>query len=319
MISLSRTEIEDLIDPLRAAEAIEAAYRAVSRGEVNLPPVGHIAFPQSGGDCHIKYGHITGEPIFVIKVATGFPGNEASGLPNGNGVVMVLSSETGEVRAVLHDEMVMTDIRTGLGGAIASRLLARKDSRRIVIVGTGVQAHRQIEAHSALLGDDVIFHIWGRSRDKAAEVARSHSGRVAISVAEDLPSACAAADVIVTVTGATAPFIQADWIKPGTHVTAVGADAPGKQELESVLVASAGTLVADLSSQCLDHGEFAVPFAEGLIAAERVRDLGDVLNDNSLGRKSDDEITIADLTGLAVQDIAMAGIVLDAQTGRGQA
>lgn len=319
MISLTRTEIEALIDPLRAAEAIEAAYRAVSRGEVNLPPVGHIAFPESGADCHIKYGHIAGDPIFIIKVATGFPGNEAIGLPNGNGVVLALSAETGAVLAVLHDEMVMTDIRTGLGGAIASRLLARKGARRILIVGTGVQAHRQIEAHSALLGNDLDFTIWGRSRDKAAEVAAAHADRVVVSVADDLERACREADVIVTVTGATSPFINADWIAGGTHITAVGADAPGKQELESALVASAGTLVADLASQCLDHGEFAAPFAAGLIRADTVKDLGDVLIDGNLGRKSDQEITIADLTGLAVQDIAMAGIVLDALAQREQA
>jgi len=167
MITLIRPEIEALIDPVLAAEAIEAAYRAVSRGDYNLPPVGHITFPKVGGDCDIKYGHIAGDPIFVIKVATGFPDNAVNGLPNGNGVVLALSAETGAVRTILHDEMAMTDIRTGIGGAIASRLLALRDARRVLIVGTGEQARRQIEAHRALMGGDTVFAIWGRSQVKA--------------------------------------------------------------------------------------------------------------------------------------------------------
>jgi len=312
MITLTRTEIEALIDPVQAAKAVEAAYRAVCRGEINLPPVGHITFPELGGDCHIKYGHIAGDPIFVIKVATGFPGNAAKGLPNGNGVVLALSAETGAVRAILHDEMAMTDIRTGIGGAITSRLLARRDARRVLVVGTGEQARRQIEAHDALLGGEPVFTIWGRSRDKATQVSSALAETVSVSFAADLSDACRAADIIVTVTGATTPLIEAEWITPGTHITAVGADAPGKQELEGALVASADKLFADLAAQCLDHGELAVPFEDGLIVADQVTELGDVLTNPSIGRKNDTEITVADLTGLAAQDIAMAQIVLTA-------
>ncbi len=312
MITLKRPEIEALIDPLRAAEAIEDAYRSVSRGEINLPPVGHITFPDRNADCHIKYGHIAGDPIFVIKVATGFPGNEAQGLPNGNGVVLALSAETGAMRAILHDEMMLTDIRTGIGGAIASRLLARKDAKRISIIGTGEQARRQIEAHHALLGGDVTFTIWGRAPDKAERVVEAVSHLTSVTVTKDLSNACRAADIIVTATGATTSFIQHEWVRAGTHITAVGADAPGKQELESALVAAADHLFADLSTQCLDHGELSKPFQDGLIAADHVTDLGEVLIDPTLGRRSDTDITIADLTGLAAQDIAMAQIVLAA-------
>jgi len=224
MINLSRSEIEALIDPALAARAIEDAYRAVSRGKVDLPPVGHIMFPAVQADCHIKYGHIRGDAIFVIKVATGFPLNAAQGLPNGNGVSLVLSAQTGAMRAVLHDEMVMTDIRTGLGGAIASRLLARPQARRILIVGTGEQARRQIEAHHALLGPEMVFRIWGRAPEKAAQVADACAGFTNVEVVEDLATACRTADIVVMATGATMPIIRHDWIGPGTHITAVGAD-----------------------------------------------------------------------------------------------
>jgi len=107
-----------------------------------------------------------------------------------------------------------------------------------------------------------------------------------VVVASDLGEACRDTDIIVTVTGATTPFIKTEWIAPGTHITAVGADAPGKQELESTLVASADSLFADLAAQCLDHGELAVPFADGLIDADQATELGDVLIDPSKGRKT---------------------------------
>jgi ornithine cyclodeaminase len=118
MIILDRDQIESLIDLSLAGDAIEASYIAASRGEVALPPVGHITFPVVSADCHIKYGHQKGDPNFVIKVATGFPQNGRVGLPTGNGMSLVISAQTGAVQAVLHDEMVMTDIRTGLGGAM---------------------------------------------------------------------------------------------------------------------------------------------------------------------------------------------------------
>ncbi|NIA70180.1 ornithine cyclodeaminase family protein [Pelagibius litoralis] len=314
MISLSRPQIEALIDHERAAELIEEAYRAVSLGKVNLPPVGHIVFPEHDGDCHIKYGHVEGDPVFVIKVATGFENNAALGLPTGNGLSLVLSAKTGAVRAVLHDEMCMTDIRTAIGGAIATRLLIREESRRIVIVGTGVQARRQVEAHLKLMaGRDLEFLVWGRSAEKTTEaVVELSEAFPSVQAAADLEQACRQADVIVTTTAARRPIVQRDWVQPGTHITAVGADAPGKQELETDLVASADGLFVDLRPQCLDHGEVSTAARAELIGPDSLAELGEVLAGEKPGRAKDEDITIADLTGLAVQDIAMARIVLSA-------
>lgn len=312
MLLLNRREIAALVDLDEAALAIDRAYRVASAGKVNLPPVGHIAFPEREADCHIKYGHIAGDAVFVIKVATGFPHNRLKGLPGGNGVSVVMSAENGDVLAVLYDEMLLTDIRTGLGGAIASRLLRRPDARHILIVGTGTQTTQQVQAHAALLGPDVEFAIWGRSATQAQSAVKTLSDSYPVSLAPSLAEACERAHIIVTVTAAQTPIVQRDWIRPGTHITAIGADAPGKQELASDLVAAADRRVADLTSQCLDHGEFSVPFSQGLIAAEQVCELGKVLSGAEPGRQSDDEITIADLTGLAAQDIVMAALVLRA-------
>ena len=316
MISLSRIEIEALIDLPQAARLIEDAYRATSLGQINLPPVGHITFPQQGADCHIKYGHLLGAPTFVIKVATGFPNNQELGLQTGNGLVLVMSADTGEVRAVLHDEMLLTDVRTGLGGAIASRLLAREDSERVLIVGTGPQAQRQIEAHAALLPKGVAFEVWGRNAQRVQDLVIGCAPLCNIAPVADIATAVGRADIIVTATGSTAPLIQSDWVRAGTHITAVGADASGKQELDIALVARADVLAVDLIAQCLDHGEVSHAAKEGRIAAQDLCELGAILNDPEPARINAGQITLADLTGIAAQDIAMANAILSAWSAK---
>ncbi|WP_299730515.1 ornithine cyclodeaminase family protein [uncultured Tateyamaria sp.] len=311
MISLSRAEIEALIDLPVAARAIEAAYRATSRGDVTLPPVGHITFPEHDADCHIKYGHMADDPTFVIKVATGFPGNGSIGLPTGNGLVLVLSAETGAVEAMLHDEMMLTDIRTGLGGAIASRTLARPDSRRALVIGTGPQARRQIEAHAALMSR-LSFQVWGRDARKVAELVAEMAPVCDVTGVDDLEAAVRQPDVIITATGSTAPLLRSDWVLPGTHITAVGADAPGKQELDVALVARADVLAVDLVAQCVDHGEVSHAAAAGLIQPGELHEIGALLEHPERGRKDAAQVTIADLTGIAAQDIAMANAILAA-------
>jgi ornithine cyclodeaminase len=310
MITLTRSEIEALIDFDAAARAIKAAYVVTSLGQVNLPPVGHITFAQ-GADCHIKYGHMAGDANFVIKVATGFPENDAKGLPSGNGLVLVLSAVTGMVEAMLHDEMMLTDIRTGIGGAIASRALARADSRVALVVGTGPQARRQIEAHAALM-PNLSFQVWGRTSTKVDDLIADLAPHIGVKRAYDLEDATRSADVVITATGSKSPILKLDWVQPGTHITAVGADAPGKQELEIGLVARADVLAVDLVAQCLDHGEVSHAAAKGLITADDLHEIGTLLNGTSLGRVDDSQITITDLTGIAAQDIAMANTVLAA-------
>ncbi len=303
MIVLDRAAIADRIDFDVVAAAVEDAYRASSAGDVVLPPVGYIDFPDHGGDCHVKFGHRRGSDIFVVKVATGFPRNTTAVAPTNNGLSLVLSAATGEVLAVLHDEMLMTDVRTGIGGAIASRTLARADATRLLLVGTGVQAHHQINAHRALLPQTLDIHVWGRSQNKASAVADEHDGVV---VVDDLAEACRWADIVVTVTAAQEPIIHDAWITAGTHITAVGADAPGKHELDPDLLQRADLLVGDKLEQCLDHGELSA-----LQTQHNAVELGSILAGEASSRRSDSEITIADLTGIAAQDIAIARTVME--------
>ncbi len=162
MIILSRSRIEALVDLDSALAAVEAAYITASDGRATLPPVGYLAFPDKDGDCHIKYGHIAGDPVFVVKVATGFYGNPSIGLPTSNGVILAFSAQTGVLEAVLLDGGFLTDLRTGLGGAIATRALCRPDARRVAIVGTGIQARWQVRClRQAMPETRFAFTIWG--------------------------------------------------------------------------------------------------------------------------------------------------------------
>lgn len=316
MIQLSRAEIEQLVTVDEGTvAAVRDAYVAIVDGRGNVPPVGHIAFPAANGDCHIKYGHIAGDPIFAVKIAAGFYDNPARGLPSSTGIILAISAETGEVRAILNDEGYLTDLRTGIGGAVATLALARADAGRVLIVGTGIQARYQSRALAALAGQPLSFRIWGRSGEKTeAIVAELKRDGLDASVATGLEPACREADIIITTTPSTEPLVRSDWVQPGTHITAMGADGPGKQELEAALVARANVRVADMKTQSLGHGEFSHARSAGLIGSDDCIELGGVLAGTLQGRRSDEDITIADLTGVATQDIAMARTVLERAT-----
>jgi ornithine cyclodeaminase len=285
---------------------IERGFVAYSRGETVVPPVGYLAFDApNAGDVHIKYGYIRGEEFWVVKIASGFPGNAGRGIPANNGLMLLFRQDTGELATILLDEGHLTDVRTAVAGAIAAKFLASK-VERIGVLGTGVQARLQVQMLSLVSPcRDVV--VWGRATDRVALYERDMTAlgyyvRVAAST-RDVAAAC---NLIVTTTAARTSLLASADVRPGTHITAMGADAPGKQELDPALVARADVLVADSRSQCLDHGELAHSARAKLIDPARVRELGEFISDRSLGRRSSDQITIADLTGVAVQDIQIA-------------
>ncbi|MBW0369041.1 ornithine cyclodeaminase family protein [Ensifer adhaerens] len=311
MIVIDRERLAELPLLTLAAPAIRDAYIAVTDGRANLPPVGYLPLPGRNADCHIKYGYIEGDPIFVVKIASGFYDNPAKGLPSSTGMMVAVSTETGDVVAVLDDKGLLTDLRTGLGGAIATMALWRKDACSIGIVGAGTQARIQIRALASLSDRPLRFTVWGRSMEKANAVLTDLTDLdFSMEAATDLETLCRQSDAIVTTTPSKEPLIRSEWIGPGTHITAMGADAPGKQELETALVARADRLFVDLAEQCLDHGELSAAARAVVIQEERCVALGAVLSGAAEGRRSDNDITIADLTGIATQDIAIARTVL---------
>ncbi len=312
MIDLDKGRIQDLFDFQIAVDAVRAAYIAYARGSVQTPPVTYLGFPGANGDCHIKSGHIAGDDAFVIKVATGFYNNPSKGLPSSNGMNLVFSAETGAPLALLRDEGWLTDIRTGIGGALATQALAVEGVDHVLIVGTGLQARHQARCLQHLIPDRRLsFSLWGRSSEQAEIAARELQGAgLRARIVEDLAEACRDNQAIVTTTSAQSPLIDSDWVPPGVHITAIGADCPGKQELDVELIARAGLLVCDSPEQALDHGEFQTLARSGRLNAAGVVTLGDVLSRDHPGRHAGDQITIADLTGLAAQDIAVSQSIL---------
>jgi ornithine cyclodeaminase len=301
-----RSEIERVIEASGAIAAMERAFVAYSRGEAIIPPVGHMEFAEPPGDCHIKYGYIQGDGTFTVKIATGFWRNPERGLPSSNGVVLVFSSHSGELLAILQDEGYLTDIRTAAAGAVAAKYLAPSGIRSIGIIGAGTQARLQL-AMLREVTDCRRVLLWARSADRA------RAFRVEgfeITIAPSIAELAAQSQLIVTTTPSREWLLGADHVQPGTHITAVGADGGGKQELDPRLFVAANVCVVDSFAQCSAYGDSALALRERMIPPERLVELGRVIENPKLGRRREQDITIADLTGVAVQDIMIASLAL---------
>ena len=290
-------EIRAAVDPPALIDDVAAAFVAYSAGRAVVPPVGHLRFdaepPADGehkagypaGDVHVKSGYVLGGDVYVVKVASGFPALGAAGRSPNDGAIVVFERATGAVRAVLLDEGMLTDLRTAAAGAVAARHLAPRLTR-LGVYGTGVQARLQ-----ALFLEHVTpcraIGVWGRRPEAAERLAAELSARGWDAEVYADPAALAgAADLLVTTTARPAsepPLFPAGSVRPGTHVTALGADAPGKRELDPALLARADVVVVDSLSQCADHGELRHALDAGVLpgpaghAARPVVELGAVV------------------------------------------
>ena len=305
-------EILRALEGLDLLPRIEEGFRAYSQGRAVVPPVGELLFSQPPGDVHIKYGYLDGGDHYVVKIASGFYDNPKLGLPSSNGLMLVFDRRTGSPAAVLLDEGWLTDVRTAVAGAVAAKHLAPHPVQCIGILGTGTQARLQL-THLAAVTRCREVRVWGR-RLEAAEAYADEMTRQGFSVRAcgDAGEVAAGCDLVVTTTPSAEPLFDADDLRTGAHVTAVGADSPGKRELDPKLLARAARVVADSRSQCLERGECHHALAAGLLDPASLIELGEVIADPALGRTSVNQLTIADLTGVAVQDIQIATAVLAA-------
>lgn len=286
-------------------QIIEDGFVSYSEGNVIVPPVGHLPFTQPPGDLHIKYGYIKDDDFFVVKLASGFYENPKIGLSSSNGLMLVFSQKTGELLSLLLDEGHLTDIRTALAGAVVAKHLAPKKITAIGIVGTGIQARLQLQFLKSILECREVI-VWGRSDEKLKDYKKDLSlSDFNITTTRDLSELTQRCNFIVTTTPSTVPLLLSDKIQSGTHITAVGADTPGKQELEAGLFGRASIVVADSISQCIDHGDLFHAIHNKIITENQIIELGTLIS-KGVSRKNDTEITIADLTGVAIQDIQIA-------------
>jgi ornithine cyclodeaminase len=300
-------EIEQALEDLDILPLIESGFVAYSEGRAVVPPVGELILDE--GETHIKYGFIRGEPWYVIKIASGFYRNPERGLPSGDGMMLLFSQATGQPVATLLDRGRLTDVRTAAAGAIGARYLAPSRVERIGVAGTGVQARLQLQ-HLKPITDCRSVLAWGRHDERLDAYRRDMEAEgFEVAVTRDPASLGTGCQLIVTTTPATEPLLRADDVRPGTHISAIGSDAPHKQELDPGILSRASLVVADSRAQCRERGEIARALDAGALSPDQVVELGDVIAGRAPRRTSDDQITVFDSTGVAVQDIQIASAV----------
>ena len=296
--------------------AVENAFSCLQNGDVNMPPIMHIAAEDKNGDIDVKSAYAKGMPYIAIKIASGFYDNPSRGLPTGNAMMVLLDAETGFCEAVLVDNSFLTDLRTGLAGAVAAKYLAPSVVETVGVIGTGVQARYQVEC-LALQRSFKRIVVWGRSQEKAqsyaAEMKKKHGFEVELAASPD--HVVQKSQVVITVTASNTPLVSAEALHEGLHITAAGADFPGKQELAADVLTRADRLVCDRLAQCRVNGEIQhLVVANELPAGLDIVDLGELTTGARSGRQSDQEITVCDLTGTGVQDTAIANLAYRAAT-----
>ncbi len=292
-----------------ALAAVESAFGWLEEGRASMPPIMHIE-ARGRGDVDVKSAFVEGLPYFAIKIASGFYGNSERGLPAGSAMMVLLNSETGFCEAVLLDNSFLTDLRTGLAGAVAAKYLAPSAVGTVGVLGTGTQARYQVRC-LRLVRDFNRVIVWGRSAQKAGVYADDlqQGSEFEVSVASTPEEVVRTCDVLITATPSEQPLVKAAWLHAGQHVTAVGADFPRKQELETEILLTADLVACDRLSQCRENGELQhLVQQRELPAGLQVVELGELTTGKRKGRQTQAELTVCDLTGTGVQDTAIANL-----------
>jgi ornithine cyclodeaminase len=315
---LDRDQIRTALAAVDLMAEIEEAFVAYSEGRSVVPPVGELTFDEPPGEVHIKYGYVRGEDYYVVKIASGFYDNPKLGLPSGDGLMLLFEQRTGRLASILRDQGLLTDVRTAVAGAIAAKYLAPERVERIGVVGTGVQARLQVEYLRPVTAcKDLV--VWGRSEESLGRYRHDmQAAGYRVETTTDAGRVARGANLIVTATPSRQPLLASADVGASVHVTAVGSDTVGKQELEAAILGRADLVVVDSRSQCTERGETAHALAAGLVEASALRELGEVIR-GGRARTSEDQLTVADLTGVAVQDVRIASAVHRAAASRQEA
>lgn len=301
-----KAQIQKLLSLQTVLDYIEEGFVMYSKNEAMIPHEAILLFQKPPGECHIKWGYGKRGKYYVIKVASGFFENPSKGLPSRNGLMVLFDKETGATVCVLLDEGYLTDLRTGAAGCIAAMYLAPRKVECIGIVGTGNQAYFQLRMLQFATNCREVL-IWGRDPAKAQKFCQNPDLKsFHMHVADSIDQLADKCNLIVTATSSPHPLLFAEQIRKGTHITAMGADLPSKQELDPHIFAKADRIVVDSRADCSEMGDVSHALKAGVIEPEKMHELGEVILNPSLRRTSDDQITVVDLTGLAALDLQIA-------------
>ncbi|MEM2874716.1 MAG: alanine dehydrogenase [Candidatus Hadarchaeales archaeon] len=306
---LSRAEVEKVLSVNEAIRAVEAAFREKGMGRVQMPPKSYVFFEEYDGDFRTMPAYLRKIGAAGVKVVNVHQKNKKRGLPTVMATIILLDPKTGHPLAVM-DGTFITNIRTGAAGVLAAKHLARKNSESVGMVGSGVQARFQLMALLERF-DPGEVRAWSRNMNCARNYAAwaKKNLDICVSVERRVEDAVRGADIIVTTTPSRVPLVMNEWVSEGTHINAIGADAPGKQELDPAILRRSKLVIDDME-QATHSGEINVPLSKNEITTDHIyAELGEIVCGRKRGRTSDDEITVFDSTGLAVQDIATAAFV----------
>lgn len=292
-----------------ALDAVEDAFTRLADGKAMMPPIMRVEVPENNGEVDIKSAYLQGLDSFAVKMSSGFFNNSKLGLPSLGGLMILLSAKIGFPEALLLDNGYLTDVRTGAAGAVAANYLARKRIDTVGVIGAGAQARYQVRA-LRLVRDFNKLLVYSQTPERVDQYTEEMSQELGIAV-EKMDSAEAVvrgSDLLITTTPAKSPLVQAGWLHPGLHITAMGSDAEDKQELDAGVIGRADWLVCDRKSQAFRLGELHHAREAGVIAEDdaRVIELGEITAGRRTGRQNEAQITIADLTGTGAQDTAIA-------------
>lgn len=293
---------------LDVVDAVEQAFVQLSLGRAVVPPIMMLPVPERRGEVDVKSAYIAGLDSLAVKIASGFFENSRAGLPTSSGLMVLVSTETGFPRALLLDNGYLTHVRTGAAGAIAARYLAPRSVETAGVIGAGTQARYQMRG-AKLVRDFKRLLIYSR-REEAMDAYIAEMSRelgVEIRKAASAEEVVRNSSLVVTTTPSREPWLRKEWLHPGLHITAMGADTAEKQELFPEVLAEADLLVCDLASQCRLLGELHHAVARGLVGeSEAVPELGELAGGARPGRTEAEQISVCDLTGVGVQDTAIA-------------
>jgi ectoine utilization protein EutC len=295
------------MDEISLAEVVEG-FSKLAQGKVTLPPILRVEVPENHGEVDVKTAYIQGLDSFAIKIASGFWDNRLLDLPTGSGMMILISAQTGRPIAVLLDNGYLTDLRTGIAGAIAARHLARDKIENVGVIGSGMQARYQVRGLRLVREFKRLF-VYGIEPDGVDTYVSEMTDELGIEVikANSPESVVREGEVVITTTPSQEPYLESAWLHPGLHITAMGSDAEHKQELFADVFNHVDLVVCDRKTQAFRLGELHHAQAAGSLPPEdEIVELGELTSGMKPGRTSDNQITVCDLTGVGIQDTQIA-------------
>lgn len=301
---LKKEQVGKLISMPEVIGTVEEAYKAFSSKQVVQPDYIGMHLPSPRGEIDFKMGYYKTNEVISMKASSGgFVNNPTDhGVPSGMGTIILFDARSCALICVM-DGSLITGLRTGASGAVSVKALARKDAKKITSIGTGNQARMQIRAITEVMKIEEI-HAWSRNGDTLSKYKQDIENEFGIPViiASSKKEAVEQADILITTTRGTGSLVEANWVKPGTHIVAIGSDQQGKQELDPEIFRGA-KIVLDSIEQCVEKGETWHPLTKNIITKEDIHgEIGEILLGKKPGRENDQEITIFDSTGMAIQD-----------------